>query len=290
MRAASALAGARWQGHGLWMRKPPPNLMLFLTLVAAAGIVAVVIWRSGHAPPVRRIGFQDADVPLGMPGNGEVDHRFQFPSAWQTAKIPRALRFDSPMGSENGALIYNAQKFWEMNEARGGHHTGDDLNGIGGMDTDLGDPVFATADGLVLYAGEPSAGWGKLVVIGHRTPDGRILHSMYAHLDRIDVAVGALIPRGGKVGTAGTANGYYPAHLHFEMRVSDCVDIGAGYGDVPLNRLDPLATVASLRNAAADDLALSPLARALVGGGAPWTSLEIQGAEKFSGLLDAPAE
>lgn len=284
---SSALAGLRQRRHGLRMLKPSSNLTLLLTLAVAAGIIGFVIWRSGHVLPVKRMGFQDADFPLGMPKQGEIDHRFQFPSAWQTAEIPRALRFDLPLGSEHGALTYNAQKYWEMNETRGGHHCGDDLNGIGGMNTDLGDPVFASADGLVLYAGEPSAGWGKLVVVAHKAPDGKILHSMYAHLDRIDVAVGALIARGGKVGTVGTANGNYPAHLHFEMRASDSVDIGAGYGAVPLNRLDPVATVASLRNAAADELSPSPLARALAGGGAPWTRLQIQGAEQLSEL---PAE
>jgi murein DD-endopeptidase MepM/ murein hydrolase activator NlpD len=128
------------------------------------------------------------------------------------------------------------------------------------MNTDLGDPVYSTADDLVLYTGEPSPGWGKLVVVAHKTPDGKTLHSMYAHLNRIDVRIGDLISRGGKLGTVGTANGYYPAHLHFEMRASDGVDIGAGYGADPLNRLDPVATVNSLRNAPADLLAPSPLA------------------------------
>jgi murein DD-endopeptidase MepM/ murein hydrolase activator NlpD len=171
------------------------------------------------------------------------------------------------MGSNHGGLVYNAQRFWEMNVKRGGHHTGDDLNGIGGMNTDLGDPVFCTADGRVIYAGEPSPGWGKLVVIAHRAADGRPLHSMYAHLQGIYVARGALVPRGGRVGTVGTANGYYPAHLHFEMRTSDGVDIGAGYAMFPLNRLDPAATIASLRNARADELSPAPLARMLAAEG-----------------------
>ncbi len=198
-----------------------------------------------------------------MPASGEIDHRFQFLSPWESVAIPIAERFDPPMGTEHGGFVYNAQKFWEMNEKRGGHHTGDDLNGIGGMNTDLGDPVFCTADGLVLYAGEPSPGWGKLVVVAHRTRDGKVLHSMYAHLNRIDVSPGNLIARGGHVGTVGTANGYYPAHLHFEIRASDEVDIGAGYAAVPLDRLDPAGTVDSLRNAADDDLSRSPLERML---------------------------
>ena len=62
---------------------------------------------------------------------------------------------------------------------------------------------------------------------------------MYAHLQRIDVAIGALMPRGGRVGTVGTANGSYPAHLHFEIRASDGVDIGAGYAMYPLDPARP---------------------------------------------------
>lgn len=242
------------------MQVRPSKLLILLVLAAVVGAVGFYL----KLPPSEI----DADSPLAMPANGEPDHRFHFLSAWQTAGIPRALRFDPPLGSNHGGLVYNAQKFWEMNDKRGGHHTGDDLNGIGGMNTDLGDPVLCTADGRVVYAGESSPGWGKLVVIAHTATDGRPLHSMYAHLHRIDVAPGALVPRGGKVGAVGTANGYYPAHLHFEMRTSDGVDIGAGYAMFPLNRLDPAATIAGLRNAGADELSPAPLARMLATDGA----------------------
>jgi murein DD-endopeptidase MepM/ murein hydrolase activator NlpD len=242
------------------MQVRPSKLLILLVLAAVVGAVGFYL----KLPPPEI----DADSPLAMPANGEPDHRFHFLSAWQTAGIPRALRFDPPLGSNHGGLVYNAQKFWEMNVKRGGHHTGDDLNGIGGMNTDLGDAVFCTADGRVVYAGEPSPGWGKMVVIAHTAADGRPLHSMYAHLHRIDVAPGALVPRGGKVGAVGTANGYYPAHLHFEMRTSDGVDIGAGYAMFPLNRLDPTATIGGLRRAGTDELSPAPLARMLAADGA----------------------
>ena len=258
-------------------------------LVAVAGMVGFALWRD-RPPAVLPIemlaGFQDADAPLFLPADGRPRHRLHQFSAWQTGNIPTALRFDSPMGSEHGALTYNAQKYWEMNDTRGGHHTGDDLNGIGGMNTDLGDPVYATADGLVVYAGEPSPDWGKTVILAHRDRDGRILESMYAHLDRIQVAVDTVVPRGKKIGTVGTADGRYPAHLHFEMRHGDGVDLGAGYGMLPLNRLDPAGTVTGLAGSAPDDLSPAPLGRALVPRDEPWTRLEIQGADKLGEILE----
>lgn len=260
---------------------------LLITLAIAAGLVGYGVWRSSHtaAPEAKLIGFQDFDEPFEMPENGKPDMRFHFLSAWQANQIPTVSRMDTPMGSENGALVYNAQKFWEMNDQRGGHHTGDDLNGIGGMNTDLGDPVFAAGDGLVVYAGEPSPGWGNIVVLAHRDPQGKPIYTMYAHLHDIKTTLDSLVARGEVIGTVGTASGHYPAHLHFEARVSDGVDIGAGYVSLPLNRLDPAAVVAALHDASEKGILPAPLAYAKQDD-APWTKLEIKNAEKFSELED----
>ena len=54
------------------------------------------------------------------------DFAFQIPSPLELAALPTATRFDFPIGSEHGALTYNAQPFTEN------RHLGDDLNGIGG--------------------------------------------------------------------------------------------------------------------------------------------------------------
>ena len=247
------------------VRKFAVGLGWFMTLAAVAGLVVWLLWRAGKNPAVADawLGYQEADAPLGMPASGEVDERWCFASAWQVAQIPLATQFDAPLGSEHGGFAYNAQAFWEMNTARGGRHLGDDLNGIGGMNTDLGDPVFATADGLVVYAGEPAPGWGNVVILAHRSPDGQPLQSMYAHLDRIDAVPGSLIGRGMPLGSVGTAHGAYPAHLHFEMRASDELVLGGGYSLQPFKRLDPSATVLALHHAAADACSPSVLARML---------------------------
>jgi hypothetical protein len=259
---------------------------LLITLAIAFGMIGYFTWRSSETQvaPVQKVGFQEAAVPPGMPESGEPDMRFHMLSAWQVNQIPKISRMDTPMGSENGALVYNAQPFWDMNEQRGGYHTGDDLNGIGGMNTDLGDPIYAAADGLVVYSGEPSPGWGEIIILAHRGPNDEPLQSMYAHLEQAKVALGSLVARGETIGTVGTANGYYPAHLHFEIRQSDGAEIGRGYLNRFLNHLDPSSVIASMHDTEATGISPSLLKFADLSAPNPWTTLEIEGAEKFSEL------
>lgn len=234
---------------------------------------------------------QEADAPPGYPvdvtpeGPGRIPGfhpRFRMLDAFERFRIPTALRFDQPMGSEHGALVYNAQKFFEMNDRVGKNHWGDDLNGIGGMNTDLGDPVYAIGNALVLYAADLKGGWGNIVILGHRLEDGRIVQSMYAHLDRIIVPRGALVARGEQIGTVGTAGGSWPAHLHFELYEAQGIDPGRGYALFRSNRLDPSAFLAERETEAPDDLSRGPLA---VRESPTWEGMILKGAEKVPGLF-----
>src|SRR6266404_4389031 len=112
-----------------------------------------------------------------------VDPGFRIPSS--IASIPTATRFDFPLGSENGAMAYNAQRFTEN------HHLGDDLNGIGGEDSDLGDPIYAVADGLVLLARDGGPGWGNIVIVLHayidpsQADERKYVQSYYGLLEKM---------------------------------------------------------------------------------------------------------
>jgi peptidoglycan hydrolase-like protein with peptidoglycan-binding domain len=77
-----------------------------------------------------------------------------------------------------------------------------------------GTPVKAAASGEIVFAG-PGAGYGLLVEVAH---DGG-LTSLYAHLSRIDVVVGARIEAGGQVGLSGATGEVTGPHLHFELRL-----------------------------------------------------------------------
>jgi len=176
----------------------------------------------------------------------------------EVARVPIATRFDMPLGSEHGALSYDYQPFMMFNSERQSNHLGEDHNGIGGMDTDLGDSVYAVAAGRVIYSGNAEHGWGNVIIIAHRLPDGSEFQSFYAHLEHRFAINRTNVLRGEEIGTVGNGDGAYPAHLHFEIRASHNPNPGRGYFTEALNRLDPTGTIQKHRNAPADLLNPSP--------------------------------
>lgn len=80
------------------------------------------------------------------------------------------------------------------------------------LDVELGDPVHATADGVVTEA-HYHPEYGNLVVISH----GFGIETRYAHLQRSVVRVGASVTRGHTVGHAGSTGRSTGTHLHYEV-------------------------------------------------------------------------
>ena len=155
-----------------------------------------------------------------------VDPAFRTPSPLELESVPTASHFDLPLGNENGAMDYNAQHFTENK------HLGDDLNGIGGENSDLGDPIYAIADGRVLLARDGGPGWGNVIILLHaylENGERKYVQSYYGHVQDMLVHPGETVKRGQEIATVGTANGRYFAHLHFEMREFLTPFIGPGY-------------------------------------------------------------
>ncbi len=184
----------------------------------------------------------------------QFDPHFSIVSPTDLAALPTAIRFDFPLGTEHGAMAYNAQPFTEN------LHLGDDLNGIGGENSDLGDPVFAIADGQVLAAREGVPGWGNVIIVLHayRENDARrYVQSFYGHLQSILVAPREMVHRGQPIATVGTGGGKYLAHLHFEMREFVTPFIGPGYRDDTRGWINPSDFIRKHRGAPEDDVGRS---------------------------------
>lgn len=101
-------------------------------------------------------------------------------------------------------------------------HSGIDLAAREGV------PVLASGDGRVVFAGRfplrRNVRWwryGNVVVISHQ--NGQWV-TVYAHLQEMKVARGALVTRGDQIGTVGNTGWSTSPHLHYEVRVREPED------------------------------------------------------------------
>ena len=123
--------------------------------------------------------------------------------------------FDFPVGKPDAEGYYRSRGY------RANGHLGEDWNGKRGGNTDLGDPVYAIANGVVVFAQSFGHGWGNVVIVRHAYEEGgrtKFADSLYGHLDQIHVREGQRLRRGQQLGTIGTGGGLYEAHLHLEIR------------------------------------------------------------------------
>jgi murein DD-endopeptidase MepM/ murein hydrolase activator NlpD len=93
------------------------------------------------------------------------------------------------------------------------NHLGIDLAG------DLGDPIYASDGGVIVYAGANSYGYGNMVMVDHGTG----FQTLYAHMSLISVSCGESVNQGQYLGAVGSTGKSSGPHLHFEVRTSSTV-------------------------------------------------------------------
>lgn len=87
------------------------------------------------------------------------------------------------------------------------NHFGIDIAGA------LGNAVYASDNGVVVYAGWNNWGYGNVIVIDH---DGG-WQTLYAHLSALNVGCGQSVFQGDVIGAIGSTGNSSGPHLHFEM-------------------------------------------------------------------------
>ena len=80
-----------------------------------------------------------------------------------------------------------------------------------------GSPIYATADGIVVFAGEKNA-YGNTVILKH----GEKFSTLYAHMSKISSKskVGDRVSQGDVIGYVGNSGRVTGTHLHYEFRVN----------------------------------------------------------------------
>lgn len=89
---------------------------------------------------------------------------------------------------------------------RNNRHKGIDLR------APKGTAIFASADGVVLFAGRKS-GYGKVIILKHANN----MQTLYAHNEKNLVSEGLRIRQGEKIATVGRTGNASGNHVHFEI-------------------------------------------------------------------------
>ncbi len=209
------------------MRTPPTRFAAPPLLLAALALAAQAC---GYVSPR---ASRDESVLNAVASKTASASRVMDFDEYMRADFAPADGFDFPFGDGDGGGSYTdratgkrhdgwyvATRFAETYSL--GIHPGEDWNGVGGGDTDLGQPVYATAHGRVVFARDCGRLWGNVVIVEHffyENHERREIRSLYAHLAEIKVREGDEVRRRQIIATVGQdPDKLFKAHLHFELR------------------------------------------------------------------------
>jgi murein DD-endopeptidase MepM/ murein hydrolase activator NlpD len=180
----------------------------------------IVDYPGNHLDPDAITDYDHPNITTGtwliVPGGKRELLSWQAPIGI-TRKNPASARIIGPgsCGPVSGGLVGFGTFVWPTTEhwLSGYHydpsvgHYGIDLAGS------LGNGIFATDAGVIVYAGWNNWGYGNVIVVDH----GNDWQSLYAHLSQINVGCGQSVGQGELIGLMGSTGNSSGPHLHFEL-------------------------------------------------------------------------
>ncbi len=179
----------------------------------------IVNWPGNHLDPVSLGDYAHPNIAPGtmlfVPG-GHRDF-----VTWSAPRISRSnpgvarilgpgscgTVVDGAVGT--GSFIWPTVNHWlsGYDYSPSTNHFGIDIAGS------LGNAVYASDNGVVVYAGWNDWGYGNVIVIDHDAG----WQTLYAHLSAINVGCGQSVYQGDVIGALGSTGNSSGPHLHFEM-------------------------------------------------------------------------
>jgi LysM repeat protein len=183
-------------------------------------LVDIISWPGNHLDS--NVDPKNPGIPAGtwlvIPGGRREFVQWQVPILRRTDKMKWAW---GGSGSCQGPYLSSAQG--------SGHFiwpTASHVTNLGNPYADwhhaidisilMGDTIFASDSGVVVFSGWSSWGYGNLIVIDH----GNDWQTVYAHLSVIQVGCGADVMQGQPIGAGGSTGNSTGPHLHFEIQSS----------------------------------------------------------------------
>ncbi len=162
---------------------------------------------SGQGGPLTPISLSTS----GQPPSVEELRANAILTGLDQMNLYRLAAFKAPFGMPLRTSFRYTSGFGGRNDPLGRgyrQHEGQDMAG------DYGSPIYATADGVVTYAGWEN-GYGRLIKIQHAFG----IETRFGHLSQIRVEVGQRVSRGDRIGDMGNSGRSTGTHLHYEIRI-----------------------------------------------------------------------
>ena len=132
---------------------------------------------------------------------------FNGPGDLQPPSTSKSVAYDSPRSFDADWPVKQVRITQEFAPVSNPSHQGVDLGGWQGA------PIYSAHPGVVIYTGAGFNGYGKMIIVEFSEKWA----TLYAHLKKIHVTEGEVIPQGkllGRMGSTGRSTG---THLHFEL-------------------------------------------------------------------------
>lgn len=143
--------------------------------------------------------------------------------------VARACAWAYPVGdaANSPAPLSNNHRVGGGNLPNFGVHLGADYWSGGGC-TDLGQTVYAAADGVVVEVVDGLGSYLDVVVIEHDDPAAGTVYTMYGHIARNpEITEGTPVDRRQPIGEIDNVLAYFsPCHLHFEILSQESFEEG----------------------------------------------------------------
>ena len=198
--------GQSWRDLAAWNNLPNPDRIEVGQVLRVVPPGAEPTPAAVKTQPVASAPVQARPLPAEPAPAPASSGAVAAPPAGATASASAAARPAAAAPSDAIALAWPARGplLYGFDEAR---HKG---IGIGGK---AGDPVFAAADGRVVYAGSDLRGYGNLIIIKHNNT----YLTAYAHNQSLLVREDQTVRQGQKIAEMGSSDADR-VKLHFEVR------------------------------------------------------------------------
>lgn len=150
------------------------------------------------------------EAMMGLSPSPDAEIEFRLDTASQTAQEKRymltAIPSGYPLEEAKVTSFYGMRKHPVLGKMK--------LHGGADLRARIGTPVYATANGVVEWAGYNDGGFGKMVKLRHNFG----FTTLYGHLSKSTVAVGDYVKQGELIGYSGNTGLSSAPHLHYEVR------------------------------------------------------------------------